>query len=469
MSLFNVNLLEYRKKFRYAMKTVDIIERIEGEAHLKLGWENGIVTDSRIEFLNFRGFEYILEGKAPLDALIYTPRICGICGQAHLLSTVNALENLYKNAQIELDVPTKAKQLRELGLAIEILDSHIKWFYMFIMPDVASLSKGKYKGYEPLKGDKWLNAIKVASETMKGLAIIGGQWPHTSYMIPGGVMCDPTLMELATVDNYMDQAIMFFENNLSGVPLSEYLQFNSISDLDNLSADLKEFKELSFEHNLNSIGKSYGKFFVISDMLGFKSGRIKLTNSGKINREKIKEYDEFSFDATVEKQHSKKYSWAKTVKYDEEYFETGPLSRAMIGGRKFVRSIHKEYQDSVFTRVMARMDEIAFLLQKCKKIIKSIDISEPSFIKPPIKLKDIHYSKAQGVVEASRGSLIHEVEIEKGKIKSYNVITPTVWNLGPGSKLKPGVAQKAILGSKSVKEATIILRSFDVCSVCTTH
>jgi len=451
------------------MKTVDIIERIEGEAHLKLDWRNGVVKDSRIEFLNFRGFEYILEGKAPLDALIYTPRICGICGQAHLLATVNALENLYKNANIELSVPNKAKKLRELGLAIEILDSHIKWFYMFIMPDVVSLSKDKYKGYEPLKGYKWLNAVKVAGDTMKGLAIIGGQWPHTSYMIPGGVMCDPTLMELATIGNYIDQASMFFENSLSGVPLSEYLQFSSTADLDNLSADLKDFKELSFEHGLNDLGKSYDKFFVISDMLGFKSGRIKLTNSGKINMDKIREYDDYSFDATAKKQGAKKYSWAKTVKYDEQYFETGPLARAMIGGRKFVRAIHKEHQDSVFTRVIARVDEIAYLLQKCKKIIKSIDISEPSFIKPPIKLKDIHYSKAQGVVEASRGSLMHEVEIEKGKIKSYNVITPTVWNLGPGSKTNPGVAQKAIIGSKSIKEATITLRSFDVCSVCTTH
>ena len=451
------------------MKTVDIIERIEGEAHLKLDWRNGVVKDSRIEFLNFRGFEYILEGKAPLDALVYTPRICGICGQAHLLATVNALENLYKNANIDLEVTKKAKLLRELGLAIEILDSHIKWFYMFIMPDVASLSQGKYKDYQAMNGSKWLDAIKVASDTMKGLAIIGGQWPHTSYMIPGGVMCDPTLLELATIENYIDQAIMFFEKNLSGVSISDYMSFNSVSNLDDLRADLKDFKDLSFEHGLTNIGKSYDKFFVISDMLGFKSGRIKLINAGKINLDKIKESDEFSFDAKDKKQNKKKYSWAKTVKYDENFFETGPLARAMVGGRKFIKSIHKEYDDSVFTRVMARMDEMAYLLQKCKRIIKAVDISEPSFIKPKIKLKDIYYAKAVGSIEAARGSLMHEVEIEKGKIKSYNVITPTVWNLGPGSKSEPGVAQKAIIGSKSLKEATITLRSFDVCSVCTTH
>lgn len=451
------------------MKTVDIVERIEGEARLRLEWKNGIVHDSKIEFLNFRGFEYILEGKPPLDALVYTPRVCGICGQAHLLATVNALENIYRNANIDIEVPLKAKLIRELGLAIETLDSHIKWFYLFIMPDVTSLSNKEYKEYEPIKGRKWLGATKTASDIMRALAIIGGQWPHTSYMVPGGVMCDPTLIDLATIENYIDQGIAFFENNLSGVDMCDYLQFNSIDDLDKLSEDLKDFKDISFEYGLNNTGKSYNRFFVLADILGFKSGRIKQVNSGKVNMVKIKEYTEFSFDANVKKQSSKKYSWAKTVKYDELFFETGPMARAMVGGRKFIKSIHKEYEDSVFTRVMSRMDEIAFLLDKCKKIIKNIDISESSYIEPKIKLKDISYSKATGVVEAARGSLMHEVEIENGKIKSYNLITPTVWNLGPGSKIDPGVAQKAIIGSTSLNEAKIILRSFDVCSVCTTH
>ena len=78
------------------MKTVEIIERIEGEAKLSCTWKDEKVSDARIDFLNFRGFEYILEGKAPLDALVYTPRICGICGQAHLKATVDALENIYE-------------------------------------------------------------------------------------------------------------------------------------------------------------------------------------------------------------------------------------------------------------------------------------------------------------------------------------------------------------------------------------
>ena len=110
------------------MKTVEIIERIEGEAKLNCTWNDNKISDARIDFLNFRGFEFILKDKSPLDALVYTPRICGICGQAHLKATVEALENVYENIGEKLEITNKAKLLREIGLNIEIIDSHIKWF-----------------------------------------------------------------------------------------------------------------------------------------------------------------------------------------------------------------------------------------------------------------------------------------------------------------------------------------------------
>ena len=56
-----------------------------------------------------------------------------------------------------------------------------------------------------------------------------------------------------------------------------------------------------------------------------------------------------------------------------------------------------------------------------------------------------------------------------GEITSYDIITPTVWNLGNGSLQNPAVAQKALIGVKNMHEAELIFKSFDVCSVCTTQ
>ena len=451
------------------MKTIDLVERIEGEAKLHCTWSNKKVSDARIDFLNFRGFEYILEGKSPLDALVYTPRICGICGQAHLKATVEALENVYENINEKLQVTQKAKLLREIGLNIEIIDSHLKWFYMFIMPDIIKLDTNDLGIYMPLKGSRWMEAQKSASETIKALAIIGGQWPHTSYMLPGGVMSDPTKLDLVMMQNYLQNTISFFEKSISGVSLENYLDFDSIDNLENLSVDLKYFKDLSFKYTLEKYGKSHNRFITLGESSLFKRGKIKQRLVHKLDFSKIVEDSSYSFSINKEENNSQKHTWSKSVSYDESFFETGPLSRAIISNRKFIKEIHKSFEDSVFTRVMARIDEMAFLLFETNKLILQVDVSELSYIKPKYSLKDVENAKAIAVVEACRGSLLHNISIEKGLIKSYDVITPTVWNLGPKNKTQKGIAQKAIIGSPSIEIAKIVLRSFDVCSVCTSH
>ncbi|MAC82528.1 MAG: Ni/Fe hydrogenase [Arcobacter sp.] len=451
------------------MKTIDLVERIEGEAKLSCSWKNGIVDDASIDFLNFRGFEFILENKEPLDALVYTPRICGICGQAHLKATVDALEDVYKNINEPLTITPKALLLREIGLNIEIIDSHIKWFYMFIMPDIVKLETNDLGIYQPLRGRRWLEASKTASETIKALALIGGQWPHTSYMIPGGVMSDPTLLEITSIQNYMDYAIRFFENSISGLDFDKYLSFNNISDLELVKGDLKYFKDNSFKHSLEKLGKSHDRFISLGSSSLFETGKIRQRTVHKLDLNKIKESSEHTFSINKEENTSKKTTWSKSVSYNNSFFETGPLSRALISNRSFIKDLHKTYDDSCMTRVFARMDELAHLLENTKSLLSQIDISEESFIKPKYSLKDVEKASGTSVVEACRGSLYHKVDIEKGKIKKYDVITPTVWNLGPRKKDENGIAQEAIIGSPSIEIAKIVLRSFDVCSVCTTH
>ena len=451
------------------MKTIDLVERIEGEAKLHCTWENNIVKDARIDFLNFRGFEYMLQGKSPLDALIYNPRICGICGQAHLKATVETLENVYENIGQKLEISPKAKLLRQIGLNIEIIDSHIKWFYMFIMPDIIKLDTNDLGIYAPLKGSRWLEAQKVASETIRALAIIGGQWPHTSYMLPGGVMSDPTKLDLIMMQNYLQTAIGFFEKSICGVDLEDYLAFDSINDIEKLNSDLKYFKEISFKYNLEEYGKSYNRFITLGESTLFKSGKSKQKIVNNLDFSKIIEDSTFSFSLNKEENNEKKHTWSKSVTYDENFFETGPLSRAVISNRDFIKQIHKNFEDSIFTRVMARVDELGFLLFETYNMISLVDISQSSYIKPKISLKNISSAQGIGVVEACRGSLLHKIDIENGLIKSYDVITPTVWNLGPQQYKQKGIAQKAIIGTPSIEIAKIVLRSFDVCSVCTTH
>ena len=53
--------------------------RVEGDLEVSLDVEAGLVTAARVNSPLFRGFEQILIGRAPQDALVVVPRICGIC------------------------------------------------------------------------------------------------------------------------------------------------------------------------------------------------------------------------------------------------------------------------------------------------------------------------------------------------------------------------------------------------------
>ncbi len=286
-------------------------------------------------------------------------------------------------------------------------------------------------------------------------------------MIPGGVMSDPTKMDLINMQNYLQIAINFFEDSIVDTSLDNYLSFTSFDNFEKIGGDLKLFKDFAFKYELQNYGKSYNRFISLSETNLFKKGRFSSKVINKIDLSKILENSDSTF--TLSGDNTQKHTWSKNVTYDDAFFETGPLARAIISNRKFVKDIHKNFDDSAFTRVLARLDELAFLLEDTKNLISKVNTKEASFIKPKISINKIDKVEAASAVEATRGSLYHKIDIEKGKIKLYDVITPTVWNLGPSNKKEQGIAQKAIIGTSSIDIAKIILRSFDVCSVCTTH
>ena len=65
--------------------------RVEGDLEVALEVEGGVVRSAEVSSPLFRGFEQILAGKVPLDALVIVPRVCGICSVAHSAAAARAL------------------------------------------------------------------------------------------------------------------------------------------------------------------------------------------------------------------------------------------------------------------------------------------------------------------------------------------------------------------------------------------
>ena len=421
------------------MKTVKLIEKIEGEAKLHFSFADEKIDFVDIEFFSSRNIEKILEGKHALDALVINPRVCGICGHAHLIATAKALEDCYSGFKIS----KKAEIIRELTLNFEIIQNHFKWFYLTILP---------------LLGEKQhlLKATKPTQIIAKAIATLAGQYPHTSYAIVGGVVCDVTAMDIVKVLRYLDEVLKYFEQNMVLGKSNELLECDNIEKVLNRDGDLPKALHKIKHNSLENLGKSYDRFIVFGQNSYFNSGKsIKTRVAKNLNMNEVKE-------------QINQNSFAKNVTYKDKYYEVGPLSRAMLNKTPLIKDAHRRYQDSLFSRILARVCEIPQLIEHSKKLLNELNLSEESYIEPPKDISKIS-SSGVGMVEAARGSLIHKVKLENGMIKSYEIITPTQWNLSNGDKNNLATAQKAMIGLKDTKLAELVFKSFDVCSVCTTH
>ena len=418
---------------------IKLIEKIEGEAKLNFNFKDGKIDFVDVEFMSTRNIENILKGKKAFDALVINPRVCGICGHAHLIATVQALESCYEDLQLS----NKAKIMRELTLNFELIQNHFKWFYLTMLP---------FFGQK----QQILKATYPSQLMGKAIAVFGGQYPHTSYAVVGGVVCEITQMDIIKIESYISQTLKFVEENLVKVDSKTLLASKDADELLSFYGDLPDILREIKKADMLSHAKSYDRFIAFGENSFFKKGKsLKRNVSHSISLKDVKESQMPS-------------SFAKNVSYKGRYYEVGPLARAMINKKALIIDAHKKYGDSLYSRILARVYEITELLSYSQKLISNLDLAEPSYIEPQLDISKLN-SSGYSAVEAARGTLIHKVEIEEGIIKNYEIITPTQWNLSGGTRENPGVSQKAMIGLSDIKTAELVFKSFDVCSVCTTH
>ncbi|CAA6805380.1 MAG: Uptake hydrogenase large subunit (EC [uncultured Sulfurovum sp.] len=425
-----------------------LIEKIEGEAELDFSFNQGKIDDIKINFGFYRGIEDILVGKAPRDALVITPRVCGICNHAHLIAAARAIEDGYRKAGVDVTLTKKANDIREFTLACELIQNHIKWFYLNILPTLEKLLDQESDENYALKASYLSNTIT------KALAIFAGQWPHSSYAVPGGVTCDPTYVDVMQAQTLLAESTDFFEKTMTGLKLEEYFSLTTCNALRAVEGDFGKALQLIGSAGMEETGQSHGRFIVFGECLVWKTGKALPTKTSKVDTRFVEE-------------SIQEGTKAKAVVYKNKLYEVGPLARAMVNKEPIVKNLHKRYKDSLLTRIFARVHEVALLLDYSKKLLEDLDLSEVSCNLDANLLLDEF--EGVGVVEAARGSLIHKVKVSNGVIENYEIIVPTQWNLSHGQGEESGIAIKAMIGSKSIEEASFIFRTFDVCSVCTTQ
>jgi uptake hydrogenase large subunit len=504
--------------------------RVEGDLDLRIEVTDGVVTDAWTEASMFRGFEIILKGKDPQAGLIVTPRICGICGGSHLYKAAYALDTAWRT-----HVPRNATLVRNIGQCCETLQSIPRWFYALFAVDLTNKNYASAPEYDeivrrfaPFTGTSYETGVTLSGKPVEVYAIFGGQWPHSSFMIPGGVMCGPTLSDVTRATAILDYwKREWLEKVWLGCPIERWMENKTWDDVwawseENESqrrSDCGMFLHFARAIGLDRFGGGCGKFLATGTYFQpelYERPTIEGRNAALINRAGVYDGDEFhDFDHLhvrestahsffrgdtylhpwegvtdpidpAEGHKEGKYSWAKSPRYEVPGkgpmpLEAGPLARQVIAGRP-AAAAHQDFDPlfldavtkagpSVLVRVMARMHEACKYYKLAQQWLSEIDLHENFYTKPVEHAS----GKGFGATEAARGSLADWIVIENGKIENYQVVTPTAWNIGPqDGKDVHGPMEQSFIGSPITDptdpvEMGHVARSYDSCLVCTVH
>ena len=202
------------------------MNRVEGDLEIKLEVEGNIVTDAWCVGTMYRGFEQILLGRDPNDALVITPRICGICSTSQLYAATSALEVAY-----QAPIAPNAIRIRNLCLMAESVMSDARHAFLMFAPDLCHKTYANHELYDqvlelfepPFKGSVTRQTIQYSKQIVGIVIAFGGQWPHSTYMAPGGVTCPLNKLKLVECLSVIESYTGWYEKAVLGCSSERWL------------------------------------------------------------------------------------------------------------------------------------------------------------------------------------------------------------------------------------------------------
>ncbi|RWD90886.1 nickel-dependent hydrogenase large subunit [Mesorhizobium sp.] len=473
--------------------------RVEGDLEVKLDVAGGWVRSAEVVSPLYRGFEQILHGKLPQDALVYAPRICGICSVSQSIAAARALAEAQG-----LGVAANGRLAIDLIHATENVADHLTHFYLFFMPDFAreayageSWHQAAASRFRALSGTVAEEVLPARAQWMHMMGILAGHWPHTLGIRPGGSTRAVTANEQARMAGIVGAFRRFLERTLFADTLERVANLSTADELASwreekpaLQGDFRHFLAISEALGLDRLGRagslfmSYGAYHAAAGHL-FRRGLWKAGCPTPLDLSLITEDTENAWYAPAERPlpptsgetvpgdgTGKGYTWCKAPRLAGEAVEVGAIARQLVNGHPLIRDLVGSGSGNVHARVVARVLEVALVVTAMESWIRDLRPGE-AFCEHGATPAD---GEGTGLTEAARGSLGHWLKVRNGRIANYQIIAPTTWNFSPRDRNgNPGPLELALEGAPVRAGETEplavqhIVRSFDPCMVCTVH
>lgn len=349
-----------------------------------------------------------------------------------------------------------------------------------------------------MAGAHYIEALRLQAKAARMHAIFGGKNPHPQSLVVGGVTC---------------------VNDLNPDRIAEFLYINKetqqfikdvyIPDLLAVASFYKDWGAIGGTSNFLAWGE-FPETEKEPDSLYMPRGTIMKRNLGGVqmaHQEKVTEDVTRAWYTNGKALHpyegetkplqenpayrpgDGKYSWFKAPRYEGEPCEVGPLARVLVAYAKGHKDI-KPIVDSVLQTLNVPAGALFSTLGRtAARGIETVAIGDAMqgwIMELVANLKGGDTQTYQsyempdsamglGLNDVPRGALGHWIQIENKKIKNYQYVVPSTWNLGPRDAAgKLGPVEEALIGTpvadpKKPLEVLRTVHSFDPCISCGVH
>jgi len=452
---------------------IEPVTRVEGHGKVTINLDdNNNIKQTRFHIVEFRGFERFVIGRPYWEAPVLVQRLCGICPVSHHLAAAKAMDVIVGAGTGDGLTPV-AEKMRRLMHYGQIFQSHSLHFFHLASPDLLF-------GYDALPEKR--NVINIAIEN-KDLAVqavlmrkfgqevilrTAGKKIHGTGAIPGGInknlsikerdelLKGPNPFNADMMVNWAQSAIQFFK---------DYYKKNK-DFIDNFS---------KFPSNHLSLVRKDGALDLYHGVLR----AIGLDGKKIINDVDTQEYLEYIREE-VRPWSYMKFPYIKQLGPEKGWYRVGPLARlntadfipTPLAQKEFeeYKKITGKVNDKCLHTHWARLIETLHAAEMIRELLNDPDLQSEDLV-----IKGNKQKRGVGIIEAPRGTLFHDYEInDDDQIIKCNLIVSTTNNNQPMNEAVNYIAKAMINGKPEISEPMLNaievgIRAYDPCLSCATH
>ena len=452
---------------------IDPVTRVEGHGKVTIKLdENNNVENAYLHVVEFRGFEKFIQGHPYWEVPIIVQRLCGICPVSHHLAAAKAIDQLVGVDPENL--PQTATKLRKLLHYGQVFQSHALHFFYLASPDLlfgidAPAEKRNIVAVATENRELAKKGILMRKFGQEIINTLSGKKVHGTLAVPGAV-----------------------HKSLTSEQLEYFLDGKQIPNIDSMITWSKEvidfLKSYYFENSkwidnfVNYASNHLGLINKKTGALELYDGNIRSIDSEGnelLNIEDIEYRNHFK--EAVEPWSYMKFPYMTKYGREKGWNRVGPLARLNTCSHintplaEIERQIFKAYTQNKPNNMtmhthLARLIEMLHCAESIKELLLDEDVKGTDLVR-----KGTPRKKGIGIIEAPRGTLIHEYHIDdEGLITKCNLIVSTTFN---NEAINRGVrtVSKSVLDNQPKITETMLnqiemaIRAYDPCLSCATH